>query len=123
LPVLDAMVPAMSVVAQTAANRRDGSAFYIPMGMNPAQWMPGAVGRSRTLTDAQLARATPRLPDRGLNLNEECQYDGQPRLAGALLGCAKAKRTEGDCGSAPPSIRSPRSRLAAIQPFHAGVGH
>ena len=43
LPVLDAMVPALSAVTAAAANpvRRLGF-VYIPMGMNPAPWIPRA---------------------------------------------------------------------------------
>ena len=41
LPLLDAMVPALTALAQTAANpvRRLGF-VYIPMGMNAAAWTP-----------------------------------------------------------------------------------
>jgi hypothetical protein len=43
LPLLDAMVPALSAMAQTAARpiRRLGY-VYIPMGMNPAPWTPAS---------------------------------------------------------------------------------
>ena len=46
LPLLDAMVPALSAMAQTAARpiRRLGY-VYIPMGMNPAPWTPASEGR------------------------------------------------------------------------------
>ena len=45
LPLLDAMVPALSALAQTAAKpvRRLGF-VYIPMGMNPAPWIPAGRG-------------------------------------------------------------------------------
>ena len=51
LPLLDAMVPAFSVVAKTAANspRRLGY-VYIPMGSNPALWTPAAEGRIQELS-------------------------------------------------------------------------
>ncbi len=41
LPLLDAMVPALRAIGQTAANpvRRLGF-VYIPMGMNAAEWTP-----------------------------------------------------------------------------------
>ena len=44
LPFLDAMVPAATALAQTAARpvRRLGF-VYIPMGANAAQWVPGVV--------------------------------------------------------------------------------
>jgi hypothetical protein len=45
LPLLDAMVPALSVTAQTAANptRRFG-AIFIPLGERPGFWTPAQVG-------------------------------------------------------------------------------
>ena len=48
LPLLDAMVPALTAQAATAANapRRLGFVF-IPMGMNPAPWTPREVGCRR----------------------------------------------------------------------------
>src|SRR5262245_35102847 len=45
LPLLDAMVPAASVLAQTAARPVKRLGFvYIPMGMNAAAWTPKAEG-------------------------------------------------------------------------------
>src|SRR2546425_225878 len=51
LPLLDAMVPALSALAQTAANpvRRLGF-VYIPMGMNAAAWTPKVEGRIAELS-------------------------------------------------------------------------
>ena len=45
LPLLDAMVPALTAMAQTAARpvRRLGF-VYIPMGMNPVPWTPRGRG-------------------------------------------------------------------------------
>ena len=45
LPLLDAMVPAMSAIGAAAGKpvRRLGI-VYIPMGMNPAPWTPTAEG-------------------------------------------------------------------------------
>jgi hypothetical protein len=45
LPLLDAMVPALSVTAKTAANptRRFG-AIFIPLGERPGYWTPAQVG-------------------------------------------------------------------------------
>ena len=61
LPLLDAMVPALSAMAQTAANpvRRLGF-VYIPMGMNPVPWIPPAEGRITELSPS-LASLTPYL--------------------------------------------------------------
>ena len=51
LPLLDAMVPALSALAQTPARpvRRLGF-VYIPMGMNPVFWTPAEDGRLTTLS-------------------------------------------------------------------------
>ena len=51
LPLLDAMVPALSAGAQAAASsvRRLGF-VYIPMGMNPAAWIPATEGRISELS-------------------------------------------------------------------------
>jgi hypothetical protein len=51
LPLLDAMVPAMSVIAKTAAApvRRLGF-VYIPNGVNVAKWMPSGVGSAFELS-------------------------------------------------------------------------
>jgi len=47
LPLLDAMVPALSAMAKTAANpvRRLGF-IYVPNGVNQAQWTPVGEGRN-----------------------------------------------------------------------------
>jgi len=99
LPVLDAMVPAMSVVAQTAANPSRRLAYvYIPMGMNPAQWMPGAVGRLTELSPT-LSSLAPHLDYLTVVSNLELRNantTGNHASANcAFLSCAKAKRTEG----------------------------
>ncbi len=51
LPLLDAMVPAASAMARTAATapRRLGY-VYMPMGMNPVPWTPAEVGPMTTLS-------------------------------------------------------------------------
>src|SRR5262245_52577490 len=53
LPLLDAMVPALSATVQTAANpvRRLGF-VYIPMGMNASTWTPPDEGRISELSPA-----------------------------------------------------------------------
>ena len=63
LPLLDAMVPAFTAQAATAANvpRRLGFVF-IPMGMNPQPWTPREVGRLTQLSPS-LASLTPHLQD------------------------------------------------------------
>ena len=65
LPLLEAMVPALTATAQTAANpvRRFG-AVYIPHGKIMDQWTPAADGRGLRLhADPETARAVPRSAD------------------------------------------------------------
>src|SRR5213592_4464253 len=51
LPFLDAMVPALSAMAQTAARPVSRLGFvYIPMGSNIKQWTPAATGRITELS-------------------------------------------------------------------------
>jgi hypothetical protein len=61
LPLLDAMVPALSAMARTAANpvRRLGF-VYIPMGANIAEWTPRTDGRITELSPI-LRSLTPHL--------------------------------------------------------------
>src|SRR5260370_4818409 len=53
LPLLDAMVPAMTALAATPANpvRRLGF-VYIPMGANIAEWTPPGSGKLTELSPA-----------------------------------------------------------------------
>ena len=44
LPMLDAMVPALAQSGASAQPTRRLGYFYIPMGMNPAPWVPDSVG-------------------------------------------------------------------------------
>jgi hypothetical protein len=99
LPMLDAMVPALSAFAQTAAApvRRLGF-VYIPMGMNATAWTPAAEGRISELS-ASLAPLTPYLDDVTVISNLEIRNaytTGNHASANcAFLSCARAKRTEG----------------------------
>src|SRR5688572_21284580 len=100
LPLLDAMVPALSALAQTAGRpvRRLGF-VYIPMGMNPAMWTPKTVGRVTELSPS-LAPLTPYLEHLTVVTNLEVKNSavagGNHATAGsAFLSCARAKRTEG----------------------------
>jgi len=100
LPLLDAMVPALSAMANTAANpiRRLGY-VYIPMGMNPAAWVPTTQGRITELS-ASLRALTPYLDHltviSNLEVRNSAVAGGNHATAGsAFLSCARAKRTEG----------------------------
>ncbi len=99
MPVLDAMVPALSARAQTAAApiRRLGY-VYIPMGMNAAQWTPAAEGRLNELSPS-LAPLMPSLADISVMTNLELRnaYTTGNHASSncAFLSCVRAKRTEG----------------------------
>ena len=100
LPLLDAMVPALSAMAETPANpvRRLGF-VYIPMGMNPAPWIPSQDGRITELSPS-LAALKPYLDHLTVVTNLEVRNSavagGNHATAGsAFLSCARAKRTEG----------------------------
>jgi hypothetical protein len=98
LPLLDAMVPAMSAMAQTAARpvRRLGF-VYIPMGMNPAPWTPQGAGRIAELSPS-LASLTPFLDHltvlTNLELRNANTTGNHASSNCAFLSCARAKRTE-----------------------------
>jgi hypothetical protein len=99
LPLLDAMVPALTAVAQTAASpvRRLGF-VYIPMGMNAAAWTPKAEGIITELSPS-LASLAPFLDQLTVVTNLELKNaytTGNHASANCtFLSCARAKRTEG----------------------------
>jgi hypothetical protein len=99
LPLLDAMVPAASAVAQTAARpvRRLGF-VYIPMGANWTQWVPTAEGRIAELSPS-LQSLMPFIDQVNVISNLELRNaytTGNHASANcAFLSCAQAKRTEG----------------------------
>jgi uncharacterized protein DUF1552 len=99
LPLLDAMVPAMSAMAQTAATpvRRMGF-VYIPMGANISAWTPKGEGRITELSPT-LAALTPFLDQvtvlTNLELKNAYTAGNHASANCAFLSCAQAKRTEG----------------------------
>jgi hypothetical protein len=99
LPLLDAMVPAMTALAATPANpvRRLGF-VYIPMGANQAQWSPSGVGAITELSPI-LNSLTPfldRITVIGNLENKNAYSTGNHATANsAFLSAAKAKLTEG----------------------------
>ncbi len=99
LPVLDAMMPAASALARTAAAspRRLGY-VYIPMGMNPVAWTPTEVGQLTTLSTS-LSPLMPHLDDvtvvTNLEINEAHTTGNHASANSSFLTCVKPKRTEG----------------------------
>jgi hypothetical protein len=102
LPLLDAMVPALSATQNTAAKpvRRVGF-IYLPMGNNPAEWTPQGEGRISELSPS-LAPLSPFLDHVTVltNLQVKNGYalgGGDHATANScFLSCAEAKRTEGN---------------------------
>jgi hypothetical protein len=98
LPLLEAMVPAMSALAATPARpvRRLGFVF-IPMGSNPVPWTPKAEGRLTELSPS-LASLTPYLDHitvvTNLELRNANTTGNHASSNAAFLSCARAKRTE-----------------------------
>ena len=99
LPLLDAMMPAASALARTAASspRRLGY-VYIPMGMNPVAWTPTQVGQLTTLSTS-LSPLMPHLDDvtvvTNLEINEAHTTGNHASANSSFLTCVKPKRTEG----------------------------
>ena len=99
LPLLDAMVPAASAMAKTAAAapRRLGY-VYIPMGMNPEPWTPAEVGRLSQLS-VSLSPLTPHLDNvtvvTNLEINDAHISGNHASANSAFLTCVRPKRTEG----------------------------
>ena len=99
LPLLDAMVPAMSALAATpAAPVRRLGFVYIPMGANLAQWSPKGVGSITELSPilAPLNPFIDRITVLGNIENKNAYSPGNHATANsAFLSAAKAKLTEG----------------------------
>jgi hypothetical protein len=99
LPLLDAMVPAATALAQSAARpvRRLGF-VYIPMGMNAAAWTPAGEGPLTELSPS--LKALQPVVDHitvvtNLELRNAYTTGNHASSNCAFLSCAKAKRTEG----------------------------
>ena len=99
LPLLDAMVPAMSAFAQTPAKpvRRLGF-VYIPMGAHLPKWTPAVEGKLTELTPT-LKTLTPYLDQltvlSNLELKNAYSQGNHATANSAFLSAAKAKMTEG----------------------------
>ena len=98
LPLLDAMVPALAQSSAAAESARRIGYFYIPMGMDPAPWVPQATGKLTSLTPS-LEALSPFLEHVNVVSNMEIRdaYTTGNHASSncAFLSCVKAKRTEG----------------------------
>ena len=102
LPFLDAMVPALSAAARTAAPARRLGFVYVPNGVNWMRWTPGQAGAGFELSPSLLPLEPFR--DRLVVVSElrsrpaEALGDGSgdhARASGAWLTGAHPKKTEG----------------------------
>jgi hypothetical protein len=100
LPLLDAMVPSLTVLAATPANPSHRLGYvYIPMGMNPATWIPKSDGRITELSPS-LASLLPFLDQVTVITNTELKNmtypTGNHAASNAIfLSNVRPKRTEG----------------------------
>ena len=124
LPLLDAMVPALSAIGQTAAKpvRRLGF-VYIPMGMNAAEWTPQGRGADRASSRRRWRRSrrfsiTSR-SSRNLELRNAYTTGNHATANCAFLSCARAKRTEGQRLRAGHDGRSDRGAAASARTRHS----
>src|SRR5690348_7132039 len=98
LPLLDAMVPAMTAAPAAAKPVRRLGFVYIPMGANIAKWKPSATGKLTELSPT-LASLTPFLDQLtvigNLDLKNAYSPGNHATANAAFLSAAKAKMTEG----------------------------
>lgn len=98
LPLLDAMVPALTATAATVAsaeNLKRIGYVYIPMGYNPAEWTPS--GDSLEKLPSSLSPLQPVSDKLSVLTNFDLQnaYPGSHATSNsAFLSAARAKRTE-----------------------------
>src|SRR5262249_40207430 len=98
LPLLDAMVPALSAITPATSPVRRLGFVYIPMGMNPDLWIPRAEGRITELSPS-LETLMPFLDQVTVISNTELKMAASPgnhaTANSAFLSAKLAKRTEG----------------------------
>src|SRR5690349_11495757 len=97
LPLLDAMIPAATALAKTAANpvRRLGYVF-MPMGCDQSRWTPPGEGTLGELSPILSSLAPVKEHVTVIsNLDLQCAYPGSHATSNSsFLSCAKAKLTE-----------------------------
>jgi hypothetical protein len=98
LPLLDAMVPALSAMTPAASPVRRLGFIYIPMGSNIKHWTPGNEGRITELSPS-LSSLTPFLDQvtvfTNLELRNAYVNGSHASSNSTFLSAARAKQTEG----------------------------
>ena len=98
LPLLDAMVPALAQSSLLTEPVRRLGYVYMPMGMNPAPWVPQQEGKLKSLTPS-LESLNPFIDNvsviSNLEINDAHTTGNHASSNCAFLSCVKAKRTEG----------------------------
>ena len=117
LPLLDAMIPAMTALAATPAKTTQRLGYiYVPMGSNQAQWTPAETGKLSRLSPT-LHSLSPFLDQVTVisNLENKPGYStgNHATSNSSYLSCAKAKLTD--------TAEQAKRKLAAAQ-SHAGDG-
>ena len=99
LPLLDAMVPALSAMTPATNPVRRFGFVYIPMGMNPAPWIPKAEGKISELSPS-LASLMPVMDQVTVITNTELKMansaGNHATANSSFLTATLAKRTEGN---------------------------
>ena len=98
LPLLDAMIPAMTATASTVAApsalKRLGY-VYIPMGFNPAKWTPKGTNLDQLPTSLSPLQSISDKVTVLSNMDLQNAYPGSHATSNsAFLSAARAKRTE-----------------------------
>jgi hypothetical protein len=98
LPLLDAMIPAMTTSAKTVAsaeNLRRIGYVYMPMGFNPARWIPAGEDLSKLPSSLQSLASVADQVTVLTGMDLQNAYPGSHATSNsAFLSAARAKRTE-----------------------------
>ena len=98
LPLLDAMIPAMTATAATVAakeNLKRIGYIYIPMGFNPAKWIPDGDTLDKLPFSLSPLEAIKEQVTVVTNMDLQNAYPGSHATSNsAFLSAARAKRTE-----------------------------
>ena len=118
LPLLEAMVPALTARARRRPIRRRFGAVFVPLGERPGYWTPKTVGENFEFTP--ILKPLEPFRDHLTVVTELCDpLDGHATTVAAWLSGAMPKRTiaEDVHSRASPSIRSSPSKIGQDTPF------